>query len=92
LFFKWVKQHLRIKKFHRLSPNAVKAQIRIAISVYVLLAILRKCLDLGLRLSSMSRFLNLTLFEQMPLLQAFLQIHGSTDLAPVCNQLDLANS
>ena len=91
LFFKWVKQHLRIKKFYGLSPNAVKTQIWIAISVYVLLAILRKRLDLGLSLYSMSQILSLTLFEKMPLLQAFSQINGSTELAPVCNQLDLFN-
>jgi len=57
----------------------------------VLLAILRKRLDLGLSLYSMSQILSLTLFEKMPLLQAFSQINGSTELAPVCNQLDLFN-
>ncbi len=91
LFFKWVKQHLRIKKFYGLSPNPVKTQIWIAISVYVLLAILRKRLDVGLSLYSMSQILSLTLFEKMPLLQAFSQINASTELAPVCNQLDLFN-
>jgi len=91
LFFKWVKQHLRIKKFYGLSPNAVKTQIWIAISVYVLLAIIRKRLDLGLSLYSISQILSLTLFEKTPLSQALLQINGSTELAPVCNQLDLFN-
>jgi hypothetical protein len=91
LFFKWVKQHLRIKKFYGLSPNAVKTQIWIAISIYVLLAILRKRLGVGLSLYSMSQILSLTLFEKTPLLQAFLQINGSLELAPVCNQLDLFN-
>ncbi len=91
LFFKWVKQHLRIKKFYGLSPNAVKTQIWIAISVYVLLAILRKRLGVELSLYSMSQILSLTLFEKMPLLQAFSQIHASLVLSPVCNQLELFN-
>ena len=91
LFFKWVKQHLRIKKFYGLSPNAVKTQIWIAISVYVLLAILRKRLGVDLSLYSMSQILSLTLFEEMPLLQAFSQINAPPELAPVCNQLDLFN-
>ena len=91
LFFKWVKQHLRIKKFYGLSPNAVKTQIWIAISVYVLLAIVRKRLRLELNLYPMSQILSLTLFEKMPLLQAFSQIDTSPELAPACNQLDLFN-
>ena len=80
-FFKWVKQHLRIKKFYGLSPNAVKSEVWISISVFVLLAILRKRLDLGLSLESMSQILNPALFEKMPLLRAFSQINGSTELA-----------
>jgi len=91
LFFKWVKQHLRIKKFYGLSPNAVKTQIWIAISIYVLLAILRKRLGVDLSLYSMSQILSLTLFEKMPLLQAFSRINASPVLPPVCNQLDLFN-
>jgi uncharacterized protein DUF4372/DDE family transposase len=89
LFFKWVKQHLRLKKFYGLSPNAVKTQIWIAISVYVLLAILRKHLGVELSLYSMTQILSLTLFEKMPLLQAFSLINRSPELAPICNQLDL---
>jgi len=92
LFFKWVKQHLRIKKFSGLSPNAVKTQIWIAISVYVLLAIVRRRLRLELNLYPMSQILSLTLFEKMPLLQAFSPINRSAELAPGCNQLDLFNS
>lgn len=91
LFFKWIKQHLRIKRFYELSPNAVKTQIWIAISVYVLLAIIRKRLGLELHLYPMSQILSLTLFEKMPLLQAFSQINRSTELEPSCNQLDLFN-
>ena len=68
LFFKWIKQHLRIKKFYGLSPNAVQTQIWIAISVYVLLAIVRKRLHLDLSLHSMSQILSVTLLEKMPIL------------------------
>jgi len=89
LFFKWVKQHLRIKTFYGLSPNAVKTQIWIAISAYVLLAIIRKRLGLDLSLYQMSQILSLTLFEKVPLLQAFSQIHRTDDMEQPCNQLDL---
>jgi hypothetical protein len=91
LFFKWVKQHLHIQKFYGLSPNAVKTQIWIAISVYVLLAIIRKRLDLELSLYSMSQITSLTLFEKRPLLQAFSQLDEKLKNAPVRNQLVLFN-
>ena len=91
LFFKWVKQHLRIKKFYGLSPNAVKTQIWVAISVYVVLAILRKQLRLNLSLYTISQILSLSLFEKMPLLQTFQQIGGTSELGQSCNQLDLFN-
>ncbi len=89
LFFKWIKQHLRIKKFYGDSPNAVKTQIWIAISVYVLLAIIRKRLGLELKLYPISQILSLTLFEKVPLLQAFSQFNAIDQLPPSCNQLDL---
>jgi hypothetical protein len=89
LFFKWIKQHLRIKKFYGLSPNAVKTQIWIAIAVYVLLAIVRKRLRLELSLYSMSQILSVTLFEKMPIFQAFSQINPLTELAGPHNQLTL---
>ncbi len=89
LFFKWVKQHLRIKKFYGLSPNAVKTQIWIAISVYVLLATLRKQMRLDLSLYTISQILSLTLFEKMPLLQAFSQVSDASELGQSCNQLNL---
>ena len=89
LFFKWVKQHLRIQKFYGLSPNAVKTQIWIAISVYVLLAVLRKQLRLDLSLYTISQILSLTLFEKMPLLQAFSQVSDASELGQSCNQLNL---
>ena len=91
LFFKWVKQHLRIKKFYGLSPNAVKTQIWVAISVYVVLAILRKQLRLDLSLYTISQILSLSLFEKMPLLQAFSQLSGASELGQSRNQLNLFN-
>jgi hypothetical protein len=91
LFFKWIKQHLHIKAFYGLSPNAVKTQIWIAISVYVLLAIVRKQLGVELSLYTMTQILSLTLFEKMPILQAFSYINDSDELATSCNQLNLFN-
>lgn len=69
LFFKWIKQHLRIKAFYGTSENAVKTQIWIAISVYVLVAILKKRLKSDLSLYTILQLLSLTLFEKMPLSQ-----------------------
>ncbi len=71
LFFKWIKQHLRIKKFYGNSENAVKSQIWIAMSVYVLVAIVKKRLNLDASLYTLLQILSLTLFEKMPLQQAF---------------------
>ena len=70
LFFKWIKQHLRIKAFYGLSENAVKTQIWIAVSVYVLVAIVRKRLRLDASLYQILQILSLSLFEKMPILQA----------------------
>jgi hypothetical protein len=69
LFFKWIKQHLRIKAFYGTSENAVKTQIWIAISVYVLVAIIRKRLGLNATLYQILQILSLTLFEKEPILQ-----------------------
>ena len=71
LFFKWIKQHLRIKQFFGTSENAVKTQIWIAVSVYVLVAIVRKKLNLDVSLYTLLQVLSLTLFEKMPIQQAF---------------------
>ena len=71
LFFKWIKQHLRIKNFYGTSDNAVRTQVWIAISVYVLVALLKKRLKLSLSLHAMLQILSLTLFEKTPLLQVF---------------------
>ena len=89
LFFKWIKQHLRIKKFYGTSENAVKTQIWIAVSVYVLVAIIKKRLDLDTSLYTLLQILSLTLFEKMPILQALSQVPPtSEDIAPG-NQLNL---
>jgi len=78
LFFKWIKQHLRIKAFYGTSENAVKTQIWIAVSVYVLVAIVRKRLTLPLSLYQILQILSITLFEKTPILQA-LQLSDSQD-------------
>ena len=72
LFFKWIKQNLRIKKFHGNSENAVRAQIWVAVSVYVLVAIVKKCLNLDASLYTLLQVFFLTLFEKMPLSKRFL--------------------
>jgi hypothetical protein len=71
LFFKWIKQHLRIKAFYGYSENAVKTQIWIAVAVYVLVAILKKRLALEASLHEILQVLSVTLFEKVPILQAF---------------------
>jgi hypothetical protein len=70
IFFKWIKQHLRIKSFFGTSQNAVKTQIWIAISTYVLVAIMKKRLNIDLTLYTILQILSITLFEKMPVLQA----------------------
>ena len=71
LFFKWIKQHLRIKSFFGTSENAVKSQIWIAVSVYVLVAIIKKRPDLPVSLYTILQTLSLTVFEKTPLLRLF---------------------
>lgn len=89
LFFKWIKQHLRIKKFYGNSENAVKSQIWIAVSVYVLVAIIKKRLNLDASLYTLLQIFSVTLFEKMPLQQAFPgSDYKMIDGAP-CNQLNL---
>ena len=67
LFFKWIKQHLRIKRFFGTSPNAVKTQVWIAICVYVIIAILKKQFHLQLSLHRISQILSISAFETVPL-------------------------
>ena len=80
LFFKWIKQHLRSKAFYGTSQNAVRTQIWIAISVYLLVAILKKRLHLDLSLYTMLQILSLTLFEKTPISQALSQPPLSIEL------------
>ena len=89
LFFKWIKQHLRIKSFYGTSENAVKAQIWIAVSVYVLVAIVRKRLGLGISLYQILQVLSVTLFEKTPILQALQPPESQQDLLSSANQLIL---
>ena len=69
LFFKWIKQHLRIKAFYGTSENAVKTQIWIAVSTYLLVAIIKKVLKIELSLYTLLQILSITIFEKMPILQ-----------------------
>lgn len=89
LFFKWVKQHLRIKAFYGTTENAVKTQIWIALSVYVLVAILKKRLGLQQSLYTILQILSITLFEKMPILEAFAQHPSRLEKANIQNQLYL---
>jgi hypothetical protein len=89
LFFKWVKQHLRIKQFYGTSENAVKSQIWIAVSVYVLVAIVKKRLNLEASLYTLLQILSVTLFEKMALYQALTGIDYRSEDNTQCNQLTL---
>lgn len=92
LFFKWVKQHLRIQRFYGTSENAVKSQIWIAVSVYVLVAIIKKRLNLDASLYTLLQILSVTLFEKMPIQQALQGIGGQTKNTDFSNQLNLFDS
>jgi len=87
LFFKWIKQHLRIKAFYGTSPNAVKTQVWIAISVYVLVAILKKRLGLEPSLYTILQVLSVTLLEKTPILSAFQETDCNNDPRDHDNQL-----
>ena len=91
LFFKWIKQHLRIKSFYGTSENAVKTQIWIAICVYVLVAIVKKRLKIELELSTILQILSLTLFEKIPILQVLTEPSCQDEQHETCNQLNLFN-
>ena len=91
LFFKWIKQHLRIKAFYGTSENAVKTQIWIAVSVYVLVAIVRKRLKLEASLYQLLQVLSVTLFEKTPILRALQPSDSENDLHQSGNQLILFN-
>ncbi len=89
LFFKWIKQHLRIKRFFGTSPNSVKTQVWIAVSVYVLVAILKKQLHLPHSLYTILQVLSLTLFEKIPISSLFQRFDAMTEPHEVSNQLSL---
>jgi Domain of unknown function (DUF4372)/Transposase DDE domain len=89
LFFRWIKQHLRIKSFFGTSENAVKTQIWIAVSVYVLVAIVRKRLGLQVSLYQILQILSVTLFEKVPILRALEVPDFQSDLVEDRNQLIL---
>ena len=89
LFFKWIKQHLRIKSFFGTSENAVKTQIWIAISMYVMVAIMKKQLRVERSLSEILQILTVSLFEKVDILQVLTEIHLQNQSAYSCNQLNL---
>jgi hypothetical protein len=89
LFFKWIKQHLRIKAFFGTTENAVKTQIWIAISVYVLVAIIKKQLNLDLSLYTILQILSVTLFEKVSILQVLMEAGYTTENLDSCKQLML---
>lgn len=91
LFFKWIKQHLRIKKFYGTSVNALKTQIWIAISVYLLVAIVKKELQLEGSLYRMLQICSVSIFEKTPILQALSVTEDQSSLDHLCKQLILFN-
>ena len=91
LFFRWIKQHLRIKAFYGTSENAVKTQIWIAVSVYILVAIVRKRLGTEARLYQLLQIFSLTLFEKTPILQVLQRFTPQYELQDSSNQLILFN-
>jgi len=89
LFFKWIKQHLRIKAFYGTSPNAVKTQIWIAICVYLLVAIVKKKLGLQKSLYTILQILSVSLFEKTPVLEVFSDDSYISEIPDLQNQLSL---
>ncbi len=89
LFFKWIKQHLRIKAFYGTTENAVKTQVWIAVSVYVLVAIVKKLLKLDHSLYTILQILSVTLFEKTPILQVFSRVEYEVCEGDTANQLSL---
>jgi len=92
LFFKWIKQHLRIKTFYGTSVNAVKTQIWIAISVYVLVAIIKKQMKLDMSLYTILQIFSITLFEKMPILQVLTETDYKNEITSSHIQLNLFES
>lgn len=91
LFFKWIKQHLRIKKFFGTSENAVKTQIWCAVAIYVLIAIIRKELQVDASLYTLLQIFSVSVFEKTPLNKALFDTGDRTDPDASGNQLNLFN-
>jgi Domain of unknown function (DUF4372)/Transposase DDE domain len=89
LFFRWIKHHLRIRAFYGTSENAVKTQVWVAITIYVLVAILKKQLQLDLSLYKILQILSVTIFQKTPILQAFLNFDAPSPAYDSCIQLNL---
>jgi IS4 transposase len=92
IFFKWIKQHLRIKAFYGTSENAVKTQIWIAISFYVLVAIIKKKLKIELSLYTILQIFSITLFEKKPILQVLTDTDYKNQIANPHIQMKLFES
>ena len=92
LFFRWIKQHLRIKTFYGTSPNAVKIQIWTAVSIYLLVAIMKKRLQLPGSLHTILQILEVNIFEKRPIIQIVKDAHKQEPEPVACNQLNLFNS
>ena len=91
LFFKWIKQHLRIKSFYGTTPNAVKTQIWIAVSVYLLIAIVKKKLKIEISLYTFLQILSVHIFEKSPILELMNVLDYKTKIQYSANQLNLFN-
>jgi Domain of unknown function (DUF4372)/Transposase DDE domain len=91
LFFRWIKQHLHIRTFYGTSENIVKTQVWVAITVYVLVAILKKQLNLDLSLYKILQILSITIFEKTPILLGFSHYHDQIPEPDPCIQMDLFN-
>lgn len=89
LFFKWIKQHLRIKTFYGTTPNAVKTQIWIAVSVYLLVAIVKKRLNINQSLYTFLQILSISIFEKSPILQLINEVDYESKSYEPSNQLNL---
>jgi len=92
LFFRWIKQHLRIKTFYGTSPNAVKIQIWTAVSIYLLVAIMKKRLQLPGSLHTILQILEVNIFEKRPIIQIVKDAYKQEPEPSLCNQLNLFNS
>ena len=92
IFFRWIKEHLRIKSFYGTSENAVKTQIWIAVSVYVLVAIIKKRIKIDLSLYTILQIFSLTLFEKTPILQVLTSTEYKNKIASGHIQLKLFDS